>query len=256
MNKIVRPTRIGCPPYLNTRPLIEGLDCPPLKMVPSQLCAAFLRGDLDVALLSSIDVINYCTSAVADVSISCNGPVRSVFLAYTGELKEIKSIQLDPSSHTSNNLAKIIVNEFYGLKPQYICPQNRLSIDYPAIVIGDAALALRYHKPIPDLKFIDLGEEWRIHTNLPFVFALWAIVDGYTEKKYISDVLRKCKITGINRIDEIAATTNQAELSKSYLKSSLVYDFGEQERKGLELFCYYLSRIGIEILDPRSISYY
>ena len=256
MNKFVISPRIGCPPYLNSRPLIEGLEYPVIKNVPSLLCEAFLKRELDVALLSSIDVIRFCTSAVADISISCHGSVKSVFLAYTGDLRDLHTVQLDPSSHTSNYLAKIILREFYGLTLQYVFPLDRHGIDFPAILIGDAALELRYSNSKPQLKFMDLGEEWNINTNLPFVFALWAIQHDYAEKSFISNIMRKTKERGLLHIDEISRSTYHPNLSKSYLDSSLNYNFGERERRGLKLFSDYLIKQDIKHTDPYSINYY
>jgi len=151
--------RIGCVPYLNARPLLEGIEYPVTEMVPARLGDLFLEGKLDAALLSSVDVLTMPEPAVVDgISISCRGPVQSVLLAYTGELSELSSVELDPSSHTSNLLAQIILGEFYGLELEYVQLTERINFTPPAVVIGDPALSLSRRTSISGLKFLDLGE--------------------------------------------------------------------------------------------------
>ena len=63
--------RIGSVPYLNARPLLEGLEFPITELVPAKLCDGFQQGMFDAAILSSIDVISSPDSEVVDgVSIS------------------------------------------------------------------------------------------------------------------------------------------------------------------------------------------
>ena len=74
---------IGCVPYLNARPLVEGLTFPIKEMVPSLLFTKFTQGKLDAALLSSIDVISFSQPEVINgISIASHGEVYSVFLYF------------------------------------------------------------------------------------------------------------------------------------------------------------------------------
>jgi chorismate dehydratase len=210
-------------------------------MVPAQLGDLFLEGKLDVALLSSVDVLTMPQPMAVDgISISCRGPVKSVLLAYNGELSDICSIELDPSSHTSNLLAQIILGEFYGLEFEYVHLTERKEINPPAVVIGDPALSLSKRTSHPGLKFLDLGGEWFRNTKLPFVFAMWALRRDYTKKEEISELLRNAKQLGIAGIDRIAVGTADPEFTKSYLGGAISYELGEKEKQGLELFRNYL----------------
>jgi chorismate dehydratase len=249
--------RIGCVPYLNARPLLEGVVCPVTERVPAQLENLFLEGKLDAALLSSVDVLSMPQPEVVDgISISCRGPVQSVLLAYTGELQELRSVQLDPSSHTSNYLARIVLGEFHGLELEYVHIKERKAIIPPAVVIGDPALSLSKQTSHSGLKFLDLGGEWVRYTNLPFVFALWALRIDYPNKSYLSSLLRSAKQAGLGVIPRIAAGTADPVFSKSYLGGAIRYDLGEEEKRGLELFGGYLARMEV-LLDPLiKIKYY
>jgi len=146
--------------------------------------------------------------AVVDgISISCRGPVRSVLLAYTGELEDLRSIQLDPASHTSNYLARIVLGQFHQLNPDYVQITERIQIIPQAVVIGDPALSLSKRPSHPGLKFLDLGGQWVRHTGLPFVFAIWLLARNSTDKKLVAEHLRSAKAHGLASVDRIASTT-------------------------------------------------
>jgi chorismate dehydratase len=74
--------RIGAVNYLNTKPLIEGLDrfAPDARLtldLPSRLADQMHRGELDVGLIPVAEFFrakNY--SIIPGCSISCAGPVR------------------------------------------------------------------------------------------------------------------------------------------------------------------------------------
>ena len=249
--------RIGCVPYLNARPLLEGLGYPVTERVPAQLENLFLEGKLDVALLSSVDVLTMPKPEVVDaISISCRGPVQSVLLAYTGELSDLRSVQLDPSSHTSNLLAQIILGEFYGLDLEYVHLTERIDINPPLIVIGDPALSLSKRPSHPGMKFLDLGGEWVHHTGLPFVFALWSLRNDFTEKELISQHLREAKACGLASLERIASGTPDPEFTSTYLGGSIRYDLGEEEKRGLECFRSFAKKINHDIKDEYKITYF
>lgn len=235
--------RIGCVPYLNARPLLEGVSYPVTEMVPAQLCDLFFEGSLDAALLSSVDVLTMPEAKVVDgISISCRGPVQSVLLAYTGELNKLCTVQLDPSSHTSNFLAQIVLCEFYGLQLDYVQITKRIAIDLPAVMIGDPALSFSKRTSQTNVRFLDLGSEWVRHTGLPFVFALWALRKDYPKISELASMLRNSKEQGIAAIGRIVSGTADPEFSKSYLGDAIRYELGEEEKRGLELFRDYLEK--------------
>lgn len=246
--------RIGCVPYLNARPLLEGVSYPVTEMVPAQLCDLFLEGKVDAALLSSVDVLTMPDASVVDgVSISCRGAVQSVLLAYTGELNELRSVQLDPSSHTSNYLAQIVLGDFHGLQLDYVHITERITVDLPAVIIGDPALSYSKRTSHADVRFLDLGSEWVRHTGLPFVFALWALGNDYPKKPDLASTLRNSKDLGMNAIGRIASGTADPEFTKSYLGGAIRYDLGDDEKRGLELFRDYLKKTTTQNLINRII---
>jgi predicted solute-binding protein len=251
--------RIGCVPYLNARPLVVGITYPIRELVPAKLGEAFQAGDFDVALLSSIDVISSpLPCAVDGVSISSRGDVYSVVLAHEGELKGIEKVALDPASHTSNALLKIILEEFHGIYPEYVHYKDSKSLDFsldsPTLLIGDRAIEARKRTSISPVRFLDLGGEWYNKTSLPFVFALWSLRNEFTKKYDISQLLRASKVAGLEKRMEIAARDHDPAFALRYLSEFIQYDLGEDERRGLALFSDYLERK--KITKNHSINYY
>jgi len=255
------PPRVGCVPYLNARPLLEGLTFPIREMVPAELQNAYISGEFDVGLLSSIDVISMPKPSVVDgISISSRGAVFSVILAYRGALASVKRVLLDPASHTSNALLRIILSEFHGLSPEYVhsteSEYEMLADEFTArLLIGDQAVTERNRTSDSTVCFLDLGEEWFQHTSLPFVFALWILRNEYTNKKELSEALRSAKKHGVSKRSEIATRYPDPEFALRYMTDWIRYDLGEEEKRGLALFADYLKKYNI-VSKVDKITYY
>jgi len=246
--------RIGCVPYLNARPLVEGITYPIRELVPAKLGNAFQAGEFDVALLSSIDVITSLHPCAVDgISISSQGDVYSVVLAYQGDLRGIKKVVLDPASHTSNALLRIVLEDFHGIFPEYVQSLELNSLDLfseaPTLLIGDRAINERKRTSSRNVHFLDLGGEWFRHTGLPFVFALWSFRDSFTKKKETSDLLRSAKLAGLAKRAEIATRDQNPEFALHYLTESIRYDLGVKEKAGLALFSEFLIKHKVLEID-------
>ena len=233
--------RIGCVPYLNARPLLEGLIYPVRERVPSALIEEFQAGELDAALLSSIDVISMTDPEVVDgVAIGSRGDVHSVILAYEGELQGIQQVTLDPASHTSNALLQITLSEFYGISPEYVhiteCDTENRQASLPRLLIGDPAIAFRKRTSGSEVQYLDLGGEWYRQTGLPFIFAVWSLRKEYTNKKELSQILRATKVSGLSNLSKTADRDPDPIFALHYLSESIRFDLGEEEKRGLRLF--------------------
>jgi len=249
-------SRVGCVPYLNARPLLEGLPFPVRKLVPAQLHDVFLAGELDVALLSSIDVISRDQAEVVDgVSISSKGDVHSVVLAYQGELKDLTRVALDPASHTSNALLRIVLEEFHGIAAEYVQLSDKEADYSPALMIGDRAIESRKRTSNASVRYLDLGGEWYRNTGLPFVYAMWELRKEYTDKIYVSEAIREAKRRGISSIPKIASTEADPVFAEGYLRNHIRYELGDEEKWGLRLFGDSLQRLKISKNHSGSLIY-
>jgi predicted solute-binding protein len=166
-------------------------------------------------------------------------------LAYEGDLKNLTKVALDPASHTSNALLRIVLEGFHGITPEYVQLTETEKNFTPALMIGDRAIETRNRTTNPSLRFLDLGGEWYRHTGLPFVFAIWELKNEFTDKSSLSAAIREAKSKGIAAIPKIAALEEDPEFAKGYLRHHIQYDLGEEEKRGLHAFGEYLQRLHI-----------
>src|SRR3989338_5993147 len=188
-NKTMKKSlRVGAVPYLNTKPLVAGIEGGrgvELRLaVPSQLPDLLERGELDVALIPSIEYLRGRPFfVVPDTSIASRGAVESVLLFLrVPRVRDVKRVALDESSLTSAALARIILQERYGLRlssVEYVpWPRNQDLNDTQAdavLVIGDNAMKMGVDFGIRNSDFgfqirnpqsaihnyLDLGAEWK-----------------------------------------------------------------------------------------------
>src|SRR5204862_1786791 len=99
--------RIGSVPYLNSKVLTYGLQPGTERYtfethVPSVLAKRLRNGQIDVALLSSIEFFrNPRYQIVPNISVSSHGEIWSVQLYHRVPLKVARRIGLDPASETT-----------------------------------------------------------------------------------------------------------------------------------------------------------
>jgi len=228
--------RIGCVKYLNARPLIHGWSGAVDFDHPAALCRKLELGDLDVAMVSSLEFLRRPIYRIVDkISISSRGPVYSVLVAHREELSRIQEIKLDPASETSVALLRCLLAQ-RGLNPRLVLWHRHLADATARLLIGDQAI--RFRKKHSDYRLWDLGEEWKNAINLPFVFALWLIRPEIEKAKEIADALRRLRDHNLENLDDLVST--QSEISpascRKYYREHLFFDFGEREKAGLREF--------------------
>lgn len=242
-----RPIRIGAVNYLNSKPLIEGLDrlAPEAELildVPSRLADELSRGTLEVGLVPSIAcLLQPDYEVVSDACVATHGPVLSVKLYSRVPPAKIQTLALDAGSRTSATLVRILLAERYDVFPQLEplpLTQTMAATDADAVLlIGDRAI----HPPREAFACTwDLGEEWTNWTGLPFVFAMWGTRTG-TDLGPVEEALSVARDLGVRNVAAIAR--REAPLlglsertTLEYLTRNLYYRLGAAERRGLERF--------------------
>jgi chorismate dehydratase len=230
--------RIGCVKYLNARPLIHGWPGHVDFDHPSALCKRLAGGELDIALVSSVEFLrNPIYRILDDVSISSHGPVYSVIVAHQGKISELDEIELDPAAETSTNLLRCLLAEL-KLAPGIVRPSTSSITDRRArLLIGDQAIRFRQnHREA--FHFWDLGEEWQKIFDVPFVYALWLIRPEVTEANPIASRLRKLRDENLARIEDLIGEEKDFDhdFCRRYYRENLRFHFGEHEKKGLRTF--------------------
>ncbi len=251
--------RIGAVSYLNTKPLIYGLQSqlPGAELIldlPSRLADRLADGELDVALIPSVEFLRgQHFSIISDACIACRGSVRSVRVLFKRPPSEVRTLALDEGSRTSAALTQVLLAERFGVRPL----KQQLDIDATieectadaVLVIGDRAMDLDTSRYCESW---DLGEEWVRETGLPFVFAMWVARQSVLPE--ISEALQNARDAGLANLDEIVAResprygiTNAS--CEEYFRRHLHFYLGSRELAGLELFSEHATAIG---LTPRA----
>jgi chorismate dehydratase len=247
--------RVGAVSYLNTKPLVYGLEqaAPYAEVVydlPSRLADQLAEGRLDVALIPSIEFLqNPEYTIVSDACIACQGPVLSVKLFSRTPMRRVRTLALDEGSRTSVALARILLEQRFGLRPVL----SRLPIGARAeetatdavLLIGDRAM----HPPPGFVETWDLGEEWRRWAGLPFVFAMWTGRAG-ADLRGLETALREARDAGVAHLRQIAKVEAprvglSQEACHSYLRDNLHFYLGPREQRGMELFSEHAARLGL-----------
>lgn len=251
-----QPVRIGAVRFLNTLPLIYGLDglsdvtigC----TVPSLLLDQLLAGETDIALCSSIDYQRSPQPLVILSSgvLGCCGPTLTVRLYSTQPVESLRDVYCDTDSHTSIALMQIILAERYGLSVNCIDYDAREHVAHNRPVPWPDAMLLIGDKVVTDLPpavryphQLDLGEIWRAMTGLPFVFAAWmarrdaadehlAVVGATLDRQRRRNRMRTAEIIARHA----AARGWPVDLASEYVTQRLTYEFDERALAGLELF--------------------
>jgi chorismate dehydratase len=255
------PLRLGVVGYLNSRPLVWGLDAEPHAFalrfdVPSRCASLLHAGEIDLGLLPSIESQRGDYRLVPGVALASEGPVASVAVFSRGPLAAARTIALDTSSRTSVALLRVLCAERFGIAPSFVEHGSdlaaMLAVADAALLIGDPALwtdhaALRLEK-------VDLGEAWTAHTGLPFVWACWtgrpgAVGPGVVER------LGRARDEGVAAVERIAAhyaggDAARARGAVAYLRHNMRFGLGPREDAALRRFFESSARLGIVAAGP------
>ena len=267
-----RMLRIGCVKYLNARPLIRGWPGEVEFEHPAALCERLANGELDVALVSSFEFLRNPIYRIIDgVSISSDGPVYSVVVAHRAELSKIQEIELDPASETAVNLLRCLLAEL-ELNPRLVqCStgispaMDKSAVHSARLLIGDQAIRFRQNHT-GEFEFWDLGEQWKKHIDLPFVYALWLIRPEVIAPKHIADRLRGLRDENLERLNQLIADAisgvgmsavalakaddpghpeSTSQFLSAYYHEHLRFSFGKAEKEGLRTFAQLCAKRGL-----------
>jgi len=258
----MRIARLGAVDYLNARPLVYGLELRTglfsLRFDLPSKCAALLHeGSIDVGMIPSIEYErgrDY--RIVPGVGIISDGPVASVALFSKTPIERIRSIAADTSSRTSYALLKILCLERFGIDPDFQPmppdPVQMLRRCDAALLIGDPALFLEHERL--GAEKIDLGEQWKTLTGLPFVWAFWAGRRDALRPEAVTALIA-ARDSGVARSDEVAVAycgPERAQRGKAYLRDNIQYTLGEREESGLVKYYELAQRAGVvnAVLPP------
>ncbi len=245
LKNLDRKVKTGAVSYLNTKPLIYGFEQGAMSNeleltldYPARVAEQLLNGSIDIGLVPvAVLPIMKEYHIVGQYCIGCNGPVGSVCLFSQVPVTEITTVLLDYQSRTSVALVQLLFREYW--KKEVVFEPATAGVLQPvtgttaAVIIGDRAFDMLHQA-----KFVyDLGEAWKQHTNMPFVFAVWAAnfkpEPGFTER-----FNQACGM-GFNHLPEIIERANVPAHYPNlhhYFTKNIQYHFGDEQERAMNAF--------------------
>lgn len=248
MNKI----KISAVSYTNTKPFLYGLQHAGIMQKinlsldnPADCAQKLIDDVVDIGLIPVPAILslpqweivsNYCIGAV--------GAVNSVFIFSNCDIKEVKAIQMDPQSRSSNNLAKVLLKNYWKTNHLVVLEDaddyaNPTDSHTAFVQIGDRTFGKKHQYPF----VYDLAEEWQKFTGLPFVFAAW-VANKPIPAEFMAE-FNQCLKYGLNHRPQLFK-----ELPKhtdfdveDYLMNKIDFDLTEDKKKALYLFLDYVKAL-------------
>jgi chorismate dehydratase len=203
---------------------------------PARIATMLLEDEIDVGLVP-VSIIprmrdyhintNYC--------IGSKGPVASVCIFSDNPLDQVNTVLLDYQSRTSVQLAKLLLREYWKIKPRLVEAgedfREQIKGDTAGLVIGDRALEQRLISPY----IYDLGEAWQKLTGLPFVYAAW-ISNKKLDDRFVRQ-FNQANGIGIQNINSVleGLQYDLYDLHR-YYSENISYLMDDQKMKGLREF--------------------
>jgi chorismate dehydratase len=243
-----RKIRVGAVSYLNTKPLLYGIENSPvfheislITDYPARIAGMLLNDEIDIGLVP-VSIIPQMKEYHfnTEFCIGSDGPVASVGLFSEVPIQEIRKVMLDYQSRTSVILAEILFEKHWKQNPDFVSTDHEflqeIKGNTAAVVIGDRALEQRKKSRY----FYDLGEEWKKMTGLPFVFAAW-ISNKMLDPDWIHR-FNDANAFGIQNILQVinVLPPNDFDLL-TYYSCNLSYNLDENKRLAMKLFLEMLS---------------
>ena len=243
--QLSKKIRVGAVSYLNTKPLLYGLQhhaiSESIELIedyPANLARALEENTIDIGLVP-VAVIPKLPEAhiISNYCIGATGPVASVSIFSQVPMESITSVYLDYQSKTSVNLARILLKNYWKQDVLLLeAPSNFMDLidgSTAAVIIGDRALekynsyAYRY----------DLAEAWINYTGKPFVFATW-VANKPIDEVFIAN-FNEANGIGLKNIDTVVEQLSHKNNSydlHTYFTKNISYTLDAAKKEGMAHF--------------------
>lgn len=185
----LRPVRLGRVGYINVLPVYLGLErqgtrCDVISGVPTDLNRQLDARRIDCAPVSAIEVARHsgAYAILPNLSISSVGAVGSSMLISKLPPHQLGGRSVALTTHSAASLAffRILCARLWRVEVRTsdAAPDldTMLRGHDAAVLIGNPAiLAVHQAEQRGDLHVVDLGTAWHELTQLPAVFAVWAL---------------------------------------------------------------------------------
>jgi chorismate dehydratase len=235
--------RVGIVNYLNTKPLLYGLQndsiADEISIVgdyPSRIADLLINKQIDVGLIPVAAIHDLPEwSLAADYCIGCDGAVGSVCLFSDVPLNDIQTVLLDYQSRTSVMLLRLLLREYWKISPEikitHTDYRDQIRGTSAGLVIGDRSFEQKERSRYS----FDLGTAWKEWTGLPFVFAAW--ISNQPLPPSFVERFNKANAFGVRNIETVAELNPHPLISSiEYFRSYISYDLDDTKKQALKLF--------------------
>jgi len=239
--------RLGAVSYLNTKPLVYGLDAHPDQFdvrfdVPAKCAELLHENEVDLGLIPAIEYLRGDYAIVPGIAIASDGDVATVAVFTRKPMDQVATLALDLSSRTSVALTRVLCAKRWMIAPKFTPAEPDLEAMLQkadaALVIGDPAFEI--DPASHNVTKVDLGAEWKALTGLPFVYAMWVGRPGAATPSQCR-ALQQARDRGIANLPAIAQQVSGGDAgleqrSLAYLRDNLKFELGAAEQAGLRKF--------------------
>ncbi len=236
--------KIALVSYINTIPFIEAIKsseslCEELELIidyPAK-CAELIRnkevdgGLIPIAALPEIEGYNIFTN----YCIGANGAVDTVALFSNCPIEKVGTIYLDYQSRTSVQLVQILAKNYWKKNFTYLPTQKGFESNIPknsaVLIIGDRVFEYEH---LYQYK-LDLAENWKQYTELPFAFAVWVANDKLKAVENELNIRFKKSISNISSHYNSLLTIDKKKFT-NYLTHNIDFTFDHKKQKAIQLF--------------------
>jgi chorismate dehydratase len=208
---------------------------------PGVLAEALRLGNLDVALIPSVEYLRGVGNAIVDGPALIARSNGAIFLVSQKPMAEIQRVAVHEFCRTPLVAARIVLDRVAHVNPDLLVEKN-FAADwrerYDAILIsGDTALDFICRPSPQDLEVTNITEMWSLVTTVPLVLGVWAYNDKKLEAPLAKTLVtsRNLGLQNLSRLaDGIAATSHyESERLYNYFATNWSYQLGDEGREGL-----------------------
>ena len=243
--QLSKKIRVGAVSYLNTKPLLYGLQhhdvyetIELIEDYPANLAKSLKDNTIDIGLVPVAVIPGLADPyIISDYCIGATGPVASVCIFSQVPMESITAVYLDYQSKTSVNLARILLKNYWKQDVLLLeAPSNFMDLidgSTAAVIIGDRALekynnyAYRY----------DLAEAWINYIGKPFVFATW-VANKPIDEVFIAN-FNEANGLGLKNIDKVVDMLSRINNSydlHTYFTKNISYTLDAAKKEGMAQF--------------------
>lgn len=248
---MINNIRISAVSYTNTKPFIYGLQHDSIQNnidlsldTPSDCAQKLIDNKVDIGLIPVAAILSLpYWQIVSDYCIGAVGAVNSVFIFSNCPIEEASIIQLDSESRSSNNLAKVLLKNYWKVTPAQIINAadyaKSTEVKTAFVQIGDRTFGKKNQFPY----VYDLAEIWQKMTGLPFVFAAW-IANKPIDPEFMKSFNKALK-AGLDAREEVLKQLSvypNFDL-RDYFFNKLDFNLTEDKKKALNLFLDYIKKL-------------